>query len=57
MNRILQVALFVCWPVIACILLFSVGFMLVAAWLLIPFGKPVSGNDGKWTLDFPWSKS
>lgn len=54
-NRVLQFTLFAFWPVIACLLLFCIGIMLAACWLMIPFGVP-RREGGEWTLDFPWSK-
>ena len=51
----LQAALFVAWPIIACLLLVGVAVVLAAAWVAIPFGRPtVEGNT--WTLNFPWHR-
>ena len=56
MARAGQVALFLFWPVIACLLMFAVAIICAAAWLLIPFGTPTN-KDGSWSLRFPWDKS
>ena len=54
-DRCLQLALFLLWPVIACLLMFCVALVCAAAWMLIPFGVPTrEGNS--WSLKFPWSK-
>ena len=54
-TRGLQIALFILWPVIACLLMFSVAVICAVVWLVIPFGTPtIEGTS--WTLKFPWSK-
>jgi CHASE2 domain-containing sensor protein len=55
-KHIFKWLLFVVWPLVACLLLVVCALMFVAAWFLIPFGKPVMENL-TWTLKFPWGKS
>lgn len=55
MTQALKWLLFACWPVIACLLMFAVAVVCIAAWFVIPFGKPVMEGTS-WTLKFPWSK-
>jgi hypothetical protein len=46
--------LFLSFPLIACLLIFCVVVICVAAWIVIPIGKPVLEGTS-WTLNFPWS--
>lgn len=48
--------LFLFWPVIASLLLFSAAIVCACAWLAIPFGT-TTWEDGGCSLKFPWSKS
>lgn len=55
-ERMMQVVLFLAWPIIACLVLFSAALLLAAAWIVIPLGTPTREGTS-WTLKFPWSKS
>ncbi len=55
MKHALKWLLFLAWPVIACVFLFCAAVLCAAAWLLIPFGRPVIEGT-EWKLKFPWSK-
>lgn len=55
MPRLLHIALFILWPIIACLLLVCMAMLLALAWIVIPLGRPVIEGT-EWTLKFPWSK-
>ena len=55
MNRLIQLALFLVWPLFAVLMLGVTALVLCACWLIIPFGKPAPEGDS-WTLKFPWGE-
>jgi hypothetical protein len=47
--------LMVAWPLIAVLLLAMTAAVLVAAWLLIPFGVFEPKDGGGYSMKWPWS--